>query len=183
MGFAWSALKEAFYCEHADRLLIVDYDLVAQAPDKVLRLVYTFIGEPYFDGHDFDNLSFDAPQFDAALGMHGLHRINRKVEFKPRDTILPPDLFKRYESHVFFGRDRASSRANVVVDWMSRRVLSWRLSNTMDADFCVDALEEALARYGSPGIFTPTKAASSPARPSSRPPPPSPGRAAGLAPI
>jgi putative transposase len=42
-----------------------------------------------------------------------------------------------------------------VMDWSSRRVLSWRLSNTMDADFCVDAREEALARYGSPEIFNP----------------------------
>jgi hypothetical protein len=37
------------------------------------------------------------------------------------------------------------------------RVLSWRLSNTMDASFCVAALEEATARYGKPDIFTPTK--------------------------
>ena len=40
-----------------------------------------------------------------------------------------------------------------IMDWYSRRVLSWRVSNTMDADFCVDALEEALNRYGSPEIF------------------------------
>jgi hypothetical protein len=40
-----------------------------------------------------------------------------------------------------------------VMDWASRRVLSWRLSNTLEADFCVAALEEALARYGRPGIF------------------------------
>jgi putative transposase len=40
-----------------------------------------------------------------------------------------------------------------VVDWFSRRVLSWRLSITMDVDFCLDALEEALARYGRPEIF------------------------------
>lgn len=40
-----------------------------------------------------------------------------------------------------------------VMDWFSRKLLSWRLSNTMDADFCVEALEEALARYGTPGIF------------------------------
>jgi len=40
-----------------------------------------------------------------------------------------------------------------VIDWASRAVLSWRLSNTMDASFCVAALEEALARYGKPEIF------------------------------
>ncbi len=40
-----------------------------------------------------------------------------------------------------------------VMDWYSRKVLSWRLSNTLDADFCVAALEEAISRYGVPEIF------------------------------
>lgn len=40
-----------------------------------------------------------------------------------------------------------------VIDWYSRRVLSWRISNTMDTAFCVDCLEEALQRYGNPEIF------------------------------
>jgi hypothetical protein len=41
----------------------------------------------------------------------------------------------------------------VVLDWYSRRVLSWRLSITMEASFCIAALEDALARYGKPEIF------------------------------
>lgn len=41
----------------------------------------------------------------------------------------------------------------VIMDWASRAVLAWRLSNTLGADFCVEALEEALARYGRPEIF------------------------------
>ena len=41
----------------------------------------------------------------------------------------------------------------VVMDWVSRAVLAWRLSNTLGADFCVEALEEALARHGRPEIF------------------------------
>ncbi len=40
-----------------------------------------------------------------------------------------------------------------IMDWHSRKVLSWRLSNTMEADFCVAALEQALMRYGAPEIF------------------------------
>ena len=40
-----------------------------------------------------------------------------------------------------------------VVDWFSRRVLSWRLSITMEAAFCLEALDEALARHGRPEIF------------------------------
>jgi putative transposase len=40
-----------------------------------------------------------------------------------------------------------------VMDWVTRKVLSWRVSNTMDADFCIEALEEALERFGRPEIF------------------------------
>jgi putative transposase len=40
-----------------------------------------------------------------------------------------------------------------IVDWFSRRVLAWRLSITLTTDFCIEALEEALARFGKPDIF------------------------------
>ena len=40
-----------------------------------------------------------------------------------------------------------------VMDWYSRKVLSWRISNSMDASFCIDCLEEALRNYGKPDIF------------------------------
>jgi len=41
-----------------------------------------------------------------------------------------------------------------IMDWHSRAVLAWRLSNTLGADFCIEALEEALAGYGRPEIFS-----------------------------
>ena len=40
-----------------------------------------------------------------------------------------------------------------IVDWFSRKVLAWRLSITLEADFCIEALQEALERYGRPAIF------------------------------
>jgi putative transposase len=45
-----------------------------------------------------------------------------------------------------------------VMDWFSRRVLAWRLSISMEADFCVEALQDAMARYGQPEIFNKTTA-------------------------
>jgi sulfotransferase len=112
VGFAWAALKEAYYGEHADSLLIVDYDLLTQAPDRVMRLVYDFIGEPWF-AHDFDNLAYDAPEFDQALGVSGLHKVKPRVELQSRHTILPPDLFKQY-SELSFWLDGSASAANVI---------------------------------------------------------------------
>jgi putative transposase len=40
-----------------------------------------------------------------------------------------------------------------IIDWYSRKVLSWRFSNTMHTSFCIEALEEAISRHGSPEYF------------------------------
>ena len=88
---------------------------------------------------------------------------------KPRTTI-PEQKSKRYP---YLLRDLEITTSNqvgcsdityipmrkgfmyliAIMDWHSRKVLSWRLSNTMDTDFCVSALEEALEKYGKPKIF------------------------------
>jgi putative transposase len=88
---------------------------------------------------------------------------------KPRTTKLAPG----HKIYPYLLRDLAVERPNqvwcadityipigrgflylvAVMDWASRAVLTWRLSNTMDTSFCVAALEEALARFGTPEIF------------------------------
>jgi len=112
VGFAWSALKEAYYGEQAGSMLLVEYDLLTQAPERVLRLVYEFIGEPWFD-HDFANVDYDAPEFDRAPGVAGLHRVRRKVEATTRKSVLPPDLFEQY-AKLSFWQDSANSGAHVI---------------------------------------------------------------------
>lgn len=112
VGFPWTALKEAFYGDHANSLLIIDYDLLAQVPQKVMPLIYQFLGEPEFE-HDYNNLNYDAPEFDAPLGMHGLHTVRKKVSFEGRKTILPPDLFEKYDA-LSFWKDTGNSGANVI---------------------------------------------------------------------
>ena len=108
IGFPWAALKEAYYGPHAGNLLLVDYDLMVRAPQKVLELVYRFIGEPWYNGHDFDNVEYDAPQFDEALGMPGMHQVHRKVAPRDRQTILPPDIFEKYQDMAFWRTDTRS---------------------------------------------------------------------------
>ncbi len=92
VGFPYYALKEAFYSPEARNILIVDYDLLAQAPARVIPLIYSFLGEPEF-AHDFENLDYQEPEFDARIGVQGLHEVKRKVALRPRQTVLPPDLF------------------------------------------------------------------------------------------
>ena len=112
VGFAWAALREAFFGEHAKSLLIVDYDLLTQAPKQVMELLYRFLGESPFE-HDFDRLEYDAPEFDQRLGAPGLHKVKPKVEHIERRTILPPDLFEKY-SKLTFWTDPAGTAANVI---------------------------------------------------------------------
>jgi putative transposase len=96
------------------------------------------------------------------MGIEALYRKPRTTKPEPGHKIFP-----------YLLRDVAITRPNqvwamdityipmakgfvylaVVLDWFSRRVLSWRVSITMEADFCVAALEEALAKYGKPEIF------------------------------
>lgn len=112
VGFAWAAMREAFYGEHAKSLLVIDYELLTQAPAKVMALLYKFIDEPAYE-HDFDHVEYEAPDFDQQLGVPGLHRVKPKVEHTERRTVLPPDLFEKY-SKLTFWTDPAGSAANVI---------------------------------------------------------------------
>lgn len=132
VGFPWSALKEAFYSEEASSLLVVDYDLLTRAPDKVIALIYQFLDEEPFP-HDFNNVQFDAPQFDNAFGLSGLHKIRSKVAFQPRETVLPPDLFEKYAELSFWntpGRSRAQMITVQTPQTPSNEILSALSSST-----------------------------------------------------
>ena len=113
VGFAWHALREACYSEFADRIVVVEYDLLTVRPAEVFKLIYEFLGEKPF-AHDFKNVTYDAPQFDAQLGLDGLHRVHPEVKPRPRPTILSPDLFQRY-AQLAFWRDLKDSKAYRIV--------------------------------------------------------------------
>ena len=112
VGAAWTALKEAFYGEFSDKLLLVDYDVLTQHPKKTMELIYQFIGVPAFS-HDFENVVYSHDEFDNNLGVKGLHTVRTRVEFKPRRSILPPDLFQKY-SEMAFWNDSSGSSASVI---------------------------------------------------------------------
>ena len=111
-GGSWTALKEAYYGEYSDRLLLIDYDLLAQHPKRTVDLLYQFINANAFQ-HDFENVDYQQNDFDQKLGVKGLHTIKRKVEFKARRSILPPDLFAKY-SEMAFWQDNAGTSASII---------------------------------------------------------------------
>lgn len=113
VGYAWHALREACYSEYADRVILLEYDLMTARPAEVFKLLYEFLGErPY--KHDFSKVEYDAPEFDAGLGLAGLHRVRPEVKPQARKTILPPDLFQRY-AQLSFWRDIKDSKAFRIV--------------------------------------------------------------------
>lgn len=112
-GFALNALKEAFYGEQAASLMLLRYETLTQRPAEALAAIYDFIGEPPFQ-HDFDNIAFDAEEFDARMGTPGLHHVGKRVRAEVRETLLPPDLFRRYATDNFWN-DAALNLRNVPV--------------------------------------------------------------------
>ena len=96
------------------------------------------------------------------LGVHALFQRPRTSQPHPAHRIYPyllRDLPITRPNHVWctdvtdIPLQRGFLYLVAVMDWASRTVLSWRLSNTLDARFCVEALHAALARYGPPEIF------------------------------
>jgi len=104
VGRSLDALREAYYGEHADRLMLIDYANFCANPQETMNKLYDFIDEPVFL-HDFEHLKFDSPDFDDRLGAPGLHRVRPKVEYVARETVLPPMLFERYARDAFWLSD------------------------------------------------------------------------------
>lgn len=107
-------------------------------------------------------------------GRHRVRRLMRLMRLVP--IYQTPNTSKKHPQHKIYPyllRDLAIDRPNqvwcvdityipmrrgflylvAIMDWYSRKVLSWRLSNSMEADFCVEALKEAIAKYGKPAIM------------------------------
>lgn len=113
VGYPWNSLKEACYSEFADRLMLIDYDILVRKPKEILNYVYEFIDEEPFD-HDFDCVDYDAPKFDYQFGIDGLHRVHKIVEPRPRESVLPPDLIRRYSSMSFWRHMQDSNAIRLV---------------------------------------------------------------------
>jgi putative transposase len=70
----------------------------------------------------------------------------RGVEITKANQVWSADI-------TYIPLERGFAYLTAIIDWWSRYVLSWRLSNTLEADFCTEALKEALKKYGVPEIF------------------------------
>jgi putative transposase len=96
------------------------------------------------------------------MGMEAIYRKPNTSKRHPRHPVYPyllRDITITRPNHVwaaditYIPMKRGFIYLFAVVDWASRRVLSWRLSNTLTTDFCIEAVQEAMNKYGTPEIF------------------------------
>jgi putative transposase len=89
------------------------------------------------------------------MGIEALYRRPNTSKPSPGHTILPVTRPNQVWATdiTYIPMARGFVYLAAVVDWFSRKVLAWRLSITLDAAFCIEAVEEAIARYGKPEIF------------------------------
>ena len=113
IGQAWSHLREAWHGRWSHRLILVPYEHLASQPRKTMERLYQALQLPYFD-HDFNNVEYGADEFDANLGMPGMHTVRRSVSFEHRPLCIPPDLFNQYADLQFWQQASVDTRAKLI---------------------------------------------------------------------
>jgi putative transposase len=145
---------------------------VSEADLRLMRLIDEIhLQWPFYGSRRIRNELEDRGH---AVNRKRIQRLMRQMDLRalyPRQRTSQPG--KGHKIYPYLLRDLAIERPNqvwatdicyipmakgfmylvAIMDWHSRRVLSWRVSNTLDTDFCIEALEEALRRFGTPEIF------------------------------
>ncbi len=116
VGYSYNALKEAFFGQYTERMMLLQYETLVAEPRRALDALYEFIGEPRFE-HDFETVSYDARAYDERAGTPGLHEVRPQVSAASagRDSILPPDLFRRFENDSFWRNPELNPRKVLIV--------------------------------------------------------------------
>ena len=152
----------------------VDYAATGESPANLAlmrRIDELFLKYPFYGSRQ---MARQLRREGIHVGRHRVRRLMRlmglQAIYQPPRTSVPhpahriyPYLLKRLTIDrpnqvwcadiTYIPVSRGFLYLVAIMDWATRHVLSWRLSNTMDAGFCVEALNEALARYGRPEIF------------------------------
>jgi sulfotransferase len=96
LGFAYGAVKQAITSEHKQSIMIIDYETLCKQPEQLMKAIYNFIEEPYFQ-HDFDNVEASYDEFDEDVQLPGLHTTRKRVQWIQRETIIPPDIWQQVQ--------------------------------------------------------------------------------------
>jgi sulfotransferase len=94
VGFPYVGIKQVITGPEQNLVFIMEYDNLCKYPEQMMRSIYSFISEPYYQ-HDFDNVEASWDEYDSEIGIK-LHDVRKRVEFRPRNFILPPDILSKY---------------------------------------------------------------------------------------
>jgi sulfotransferase len=94
LGFAYNGVKQAITSEYKSSIMLIEYDTLANNPEFIMKTLYKFIDEPYFE-HDFNDVEASYKEFDEDVQLSGLHTTRKSVSFIQRETIIPPDIIQR----------------------------------------------------------------------------------------
>ncbi|MDR2875625.1 MAG: sulfotransferase [Methylobacillus sp.] len=111
VGFPLNALKEAFFGQHGDRLMLVSYANLAARPREVMDGIYDFLGLERH-AHDFEKIKFEVDDYDRSMGFPGMHKVRPKVQAEPRALTLPPDLVARLSGPWFWENPPPGSKSH-----------------------------------------------------------------------
>ena len=113
IGLAWSCLREMWFSDLQDRMIVIDYDRLVSNPAEMIAGLYKALGEvPY--AHDFENIAFDEPDYDSNLGIPGLHKVRPRVSSEMRQPCIPPDIFAKYGDADFWNRKETQRGAILI---------------------------------------------------------------------
>jgi len=106
-GQVYKPLKhlEEGLAANPDIIHLVEYDDLCKSPEQTMKKIYNFLNIEYFP-HDYDNVEYMNEPFDLSFGMRDLHTVRKKVEYKPRNTILPQIVWDKYKGLEFW-RDKS----------------------------------------------------------------------------
>lgn len=94
IGFPYMGIKQAITGPEKRLLFLLEYDQLCKNPEVMIKALYKFIDEPFFQ-HDFNHVEASWDEYDAEIGIK-LHQVRKKVEFRQREFILPPDILNKY---------------------------------------------------------------------------------------
>lgn len=94
-------VKQSITCNERNQLFFVEYDHLVTDPKSVMQQIYNFLQEPLYE-HNFENVEDSYDEFDEQAKIQGLHVVRKRVEFHPRATLLPDDLWRQYEQQTFW---------------------------------------------------------------------------------
>ncbi|HEY8095611.1 MAG TPA: sulfotransferase [Methylobacter sp.] len=115
IGTPYYKFSEAWFGDQAKRLIVVPYNNLVKEPKRTMQRLYAELNEPQFN-HDFDNVEYDdVSEYDAYIGMPGLHTVRKKVEFADRMPAIPPEIFFKYAGAQFWDKPEMNPRGVKII--------------------------------------------------------------------